>query len=153
MKYLIYLHKRKDNNKTFYIGCSNNKKRPYDFIMRSNEWFDVYNKYGCYVEIYKSNLDKKYALNLEKELIIETENIVNKIHNGYESWNKNIKLSKKHKSKLKENSGQAKIVLDLTTGVFYNCIREASEIYGINYNSLRNRLNGYRKNKTNLILV
>lgn len=46
---------------------------------------------------------------------------------------------------------KAKIVLDLNTGVFYSCAKEAAEVYGFNKGSLQAMLRGVYKNKTNLI--
>jgi group I intron endonuclease len=57
----------------------------------------------------------------------------------------NIGRSLGGKSKL------SKIVLCLETGIFYDCIKDASYAYGINYSTLKRHLNGYTPNKTNLI--
>lgn len=46
---------------------------------------------------------------------------------------------------------QAKLVLDLITGIFYNIIKEASIALCINVSTLSAMLNGRLKNKTNLI--
>lgn len=48
---------------------------------------------------------------------------------------------------------QAKLVLDLATGIFYETAIEASKAYGINHVTLNCYLNGKLKNKTNLIYV
>jgi hypothetical protein len=45
----------------------------------------------------------------------------------------------------------AKIVLDTNTGIFYDCLKDASEAYSINYSTLRSMLQGRNKNKTDLI--
>lgn len=42
----------------------------------------------------------------------------------------------------------AKRVLDTTTGIIHSCIKEVSDLFGLNYNNLRNALNGKTKNKT-----
>lgn len=54
---------------------------------------------------------------------------------------------------LGEGNHQAKLVLDLATGIFYETAKEASVVYGINYVTLNCYLNGRFKNKTNLIYV
>lgn len=46
---------------------------------------------------------------------------------------------------------RAKIVLDLNTGVFFSCAKEAADAYGINKGCLQAMLRGVYKNKTNLI--
>jgi hypothetical protein len=46
-----------------------------------------------------------------------------------------------------------KIVLDKENGIFYESVKEASYLLKINYSTLRSMLQGYRKNKTNLIYV
>jgi len=51
------------------------------------------------------------------------------------------------------DSPTSKIILDTETGVFYGGIREASETYNINFNTLAGWLNGRYKNKSNLIYV
>jgi len=47
----------------------------------------------------------------------------------------------------------SKIVLDLSTGIYYECAREASEIFNVKYSTLRCWLNGANKNKSELIYV
>lgn len=51
------------------------------------------------------------------------------------------------------NNLEIKIVLDLSTGIFYYSIKEAAKAYGIVYSTLVGRLNGRRKNNTSLIVV
>jgi len=48
---------------------------------------------------------------------------------------------------------QSKIVLDLSTGVYYDSIKEACDVLGLLRTTLSRYLSGQRKNKTNLILV
>lgn len=64
-------------------------------------------------------------------------------------------LNEETKLKVKLNSSKhlSKIVLDLSTGVFFDSCKEASIAYGINHSTLKSRLNGNNKNKTNLIYV
>jgi hypothetical protein len=44
-----------------------------------------------------------------------------------------------------------KPVLDTANGIFYESVKEASRSVKMNYSTLRSMLQGYRKNKTNLI--
>lgn len=52
----------------------------------------------------------------------------------------------KHAQKANE-----KLVLDTQTGIFYDSIKEAASILGINYWNIAQYLSGKRKNKTSLI--
>jgi group I intron endonuclease len=56
------------------------------------------------------------------------------------------------KMRIKPNS---KIILNLENGIFYESIKEASNTYGINYSTLKDKLNNRRgiRNNTNLIIV
>lgn len=65
--------------------------------------------------------------------------------------------SEEHKNNLKLISNgfdnpNASIVLNLENGVFYT-LKEASEIFNINYTQLSGMLSGKRKNNTNLIKI
>ena len=51
------------------------------------------------------------------------------------------------------NHPKSKTVLNVDNGIFYECIRDASETYGYNNRTLCCYLSGSRKNKSNLILV
>ena len=48
---------------------------------------------------------------------------------------------------------QEKLVLCTQTGIFYDCIEDASETINIKSGTLRAMLNGRNTNKTNFILV
>lgn len=45
--------------------------------------------------------------------------------------------------------GNAKIILDTQTGIFYDCIKEAASAKGMAYKTLMNKLHGWNKNKIN----
>ena len=60
------------------------------------------------------------------------------------------KLSIEHRAKMKENSGQAKKVIDTNTEIIYNSIKDASIALNTDYCSLVKKLTGQRKNKTSL---
>lgn len=45
----------------------------------------------------------------------------------------------------------SKLVVDTQTGVFFDCAKDAAEAYKIKHSTLKSRLNGTVKNKTNLI--
>ena len=46
---------------------------------------------------------------------------------------------------------RSKLTLDLNTGIFYECLREASESLDIKYTTLKAMMQGVNKNRTNLI--
>lgn len=49
------------------------------------------------------------------------------------------------------NNHKSRIILDTQTGIFYSCVREATEVYELNYSTLRAYLQGKNKNITSLI--
>ncbi|MCT4135011.1 hypothetical protein HZP67_09765 [Elizabethkingia anophelis] len=65
--------------------------------------------------------------------------------------NKHANFGKKIEKSSGGNHYKAKVVIDLSTGIFYNCIKEAAEYNGYAHSSLRNMLNGQKRNKTSLI--
>lgn len=52
-----------------------------------------------------------------------------------------------------QETARARLVLDEITGIYWDSVSEAAEVYGFKVKSLYNMLSGHRKNKTNLILV
>lgn len=60
------------------------------------------------------------------------------------------KRSDETRAKMREANKKAKIVIDITTGVFYYSAKEASISMNINYGTLRDYLINHRPNKTNL---
>lgn len=63
------------------------------------------------------------------------------------------KLSSSHIKTLSERSGQAKIMLNLETGIFYDSLTKACTAHNLNYGSMMNKMQGYRKNNTSLIYI
>ncbi len=88
---------------------------------------------------------------------------ISKAHKGKKLSDETIKkiklarskqvITEQHKRKISENSGSARIILDMNTGVFYNSAKEVSNLYGINHNSLICRLIGRVKNKSSFKYV
>jgi len=88
---------------------------------------------------------------------------ISKVHKGKvlsQETIKKIKLARskqiiteEHKRRISENSGSARIVLDLNTGVFYNSAKELAVLYGLKPNSVVCRLIGKVKNNTSFIYV
>jgi len=74
----------------------------------------------------------------------ETRNIISKLFKGVKrpcGWRE------------RGDNGRAKLVVDLQTGIFFDCCKDAAEAYNIKWSTLRGWLNGKDKNKTNLIYV
>jgi group I intron endonuclease len=67
----------------------------------------------------------------------------------------NAQKGRKHKDETKQkmsiNNNKIKIILDLNTGVFYFGTKEAAIYNSINRHTLKNMLNGSKKNKTSLV--
>jgi group I intron endonuclease len=88
---------------------------------------------------------------------------ISKVHKGKilsEETKEKIKIARskqviteEHKRKISENSGSARIVLDLNTGVFYNSAKELAVLYGLKPNSVVCKLIGKIKNNTSFIYV
>jgi|LakMenEpi03Aug12_release.lakeMendotaPanAssembly.Ray.scaffolds.fasta_scaffold956673_2 hypothetical protein len=66
------------------------------------------------------------------------ENVRHAIENG---------LTKQHG----KDNPNSKLVIDLQTGIFYDCTREAAEAKGYKPNNIISSLNGRRPNKTSLV--
>ena len=66
---------------------------------------------------------------------------------------KGKKHSDEIKYKMSDNNIKNRLVLDLVTGIYYKNITEAAQSYDYKFGTLKSRLYGYLKNKTNLILV
>lgn len=128
---VVYLHRKKSDNSIFYVGAGN-LKRAYS-KQRSEWWNRVVSKYGYVVEIYKDNLTKKEAFDLEIELInkfgridLKTGQLINQTNGGItveglcdeisnrkisklkvikrtESWRNKISISHKGKEKSKKH--------------------------------------------------
>jgi group I intron endonuclease len=85
------------------------------------------------------------------------------VHKGkkYSEETKNkIKLARakqiitaEHKQKISDNSGSARLVLNLQNGIFYNSAKEASNAHNMKANELVCRLIGRIKNNSNLKYV
>ena len=116
------------------------------------EKFDSISGLNCN---YVSTLDKKQLPSIEvrKKMSLagkgkkQSEEHVSKRVNSKKGYNH----TQETKNKISLKNG--KILLDLNTGIFYESIVVASEIYNINKITLQAMLAGRFKNKTNLILA
>ena len=68
--FYVYLHRRKTDNKVFYVGKGKNN-RAFDKTNRSRWWKNVVDKHGVEVEVVFDNLPEKDALQVEKDTILE----------------------------------------------------------------------------------
>jgi hypothetical protein len=66
--YYVYIHRKLDSDEIFYIGVGHGN-RAWDFFGRNDVWKEVYEEFGCEVEIFKEDiLCRKAALELEVSL-------------------------------------------------------------------------------------
>lgn len=69
-KFYVYLHRRKTDNKVFYVGKGKGK-RAYTKRGRNIRWINIANKYGFSVEIAFDNLTEEDAFAIEIDTIKE----------------------------------------------------------------------------------
>lgn len=62
-------------------------------------------------------------------------------------------LNKIQQRSYRGNNPGAKIILNLETGIFYDCVADAADTIGKNRDTLKQQLNGRRKNYTSFIYV
>lgn len=98
--------------------------------------------------------------NTGKKLSQEAKNHLSNLYKGTRLGIENPFFGKTHTEENKQKwsdaksrgkNKNAKIVLCLQTGVFYDCVKDACETYNINYSTLRSMLQGVNKNKTSLV--
>ena len=68
--FYVYLHRRKTDNKVFYVGKGKGR-RAYAKTSRSQWWKSVSDKHGLIVEIVFENLSEEEAFQIEKDTILE----------------------------------------------------------------------------------
>ena len=116
-KFYVYVHRRKSDNKPFYVGkgCG---KRAWKQDGRNEHWNRTFLKHGLTVEIVFDNLDEQTAFQAEKDTISEFK------YFGYPLTNKTdggdgatglvlteehrLKISKAHKGRPKKPESIAK---------------------------------------------
>lgn len=66
--YYVYLHRKATTGDVFYVGKGTGR-RAYEKRLRSTYWKKVANKHGLVVELYMTDLQEWYALELEASLV------------------------------------------------------------------------------------
>lgn len=182
MACVVYQHKRNDTNEIFYIGIGKTEKRAYSKHGRNSHWINVVNKVGYSVEIITTCDSWEEACQIEQYLIkyygrfdLNTGILVNKtdggegFYNGIHSEETKNKIANSKKGCISPNKGniysyertlkssnlfrKGFLILDKELGIFYNSIKEASEVYGIKRTTLNAMLKGQNPNKTNLTII
>jgi len=175
---VIYRH-LKPNGETFYIGIGS-ENRANSMIGRNKFWKNIYNLYGCEVEILAINLTWKEACEMEKVLIswfgrrdLGLGTLVNLTDGGDGTTNRifseehkrkltlsqigslNHRFGKKgvNKGKLGKFHPASKKVLCKQTQQIWDCVKDCAIDLKISYDMLIKQLNGQRKNKTTLIYL
>lgn len=91
-RHYVYIHRRADDNRVFYVGKGTLKadgrtqthERAYDKFSRNDYWRRVFNKHGLIVEIVASFIDDEASQQFERELIAYygRKNLVNMTDGG-----------------------------------------------------------------------
>lgn len=175
--YYVYRHRRKSDNSVFYIGIGKqaNYLRAKTKHNRNVYWNRIVSKNGFNYEILQDNLSFNEAKELEVLLIsiygrsdINTGILCNLTDGGEGTLNvyktkeqiNKWKASNKGKQNGKNNTmfgktrGKhhlAKEVLNLETGIYYDCALDVSDLLEIPYSTLKSMLNNNSVNTTNFI--
>lgn len=176
MNYYVYLHIRKSNGKPFYVG----KGSGYRSTSRAGRnflWKLTAKKHGFDVILLEENLTEEEAYEREEYWIkrIGRENLCNFTDGGHgvngfaitqetrrkmsasKMGAKNSYFGKKHSEEIRllmsERHHNSKLVLDLSTGIYYDSGRKAAEALGRSVTMVKKYLAGTVKNRTNLKYV
>ena len=71
-KHMVYTHTRNDTNEVFYVGCTQDKNRPYrkGSNDRNSTWNDIVSQTDYTVDIPYKNLSERDAYELESRMIL-----------------------------------------------------------------------------------
>lgn len=138
-----------------------------DLLCRERYWQDFYDVIG------DNGLNLKLT-NCEEQKVIMSQETKDKIsiknsgsNNGmfgkkYSEEDKQKRRDYKHtpesitiiqKRSYRGNNPNAKSVLNLETGIFYDCVQDAADTISMKRDTLKQQLNGRRKNRTSFIYV
>lgn len=175
--YYVYRHRKGSDNSVFYIGIGKqaNYLRAKTRHNRNIYWDRIVAKNGFNYEILQDNLSFDDVKELEVFLItlygrvdLKTGILCNLTDGGEGSLNvlkteqqiDKWKISNKGKQNGKDNimfgltRGKhhlAKEVLNLETGIYYDCALDVSDLLGIPYSTLKSMLNNNSVNSTSFI--
>ena len=148
----VYSHK---TNK--FLSNRNNKKRGYNYVVlyTNNTYKNILVHRLVAIAYLENPLNKRCVNHING---IKTDNRVENLEWNTHSENskhayKNglVKISNLcHQNKVKANS---KLVVNLLNGIFYDSVKEASIISGINYNTLMGYLGKHKTNKSTFIYI
>ena len=137
---VVYLHRRKLDNKVFYVGLGY-EKRAYDFVYRNKFWHNYVKKYGKpLVEIYKDNLTKKEACKIEVNLIKKY---------GRRSRSKGHLVNLSSGGEMGAFGVNGKRVICFKKGIVYNSITDYCKNKKEHHSTISKFLNTEEFNKTN----
>jgi hypothetical protein len=151
-KWVLYRHLA--NNSPFYIGIGKDPNRPWSKRYRNKHWHNIVNKYSYEVEIIMYDLTEEEAIIKEIEFIaLYGSRLCNMTKGGRgpshliytKERNKKISESLKGKKHTEEtivknrlsHVNRWSVIID---SVEYDSLRQASEILGVNRNTVKNRI-------------
>tara|TARA_R110000868_G_scaffold54175_1_gene169627 strand:- start:44 stop:556 length:513 start_codon:yes stop_codon:yes gene_type:complete len=138
-----------NSNGYLRIGLSKDNKRKKFLVHRLiAEAFIPNDKNNLLINHKDGNKMNNHISNLE--WCTYSENLKHAYKIGLYTDIKKAGVYGKHTIKYAQKANE-KIVLDTQTGIFYDSIKEAASILGINYWNIAQYLSGKRKNKTSLI--
>jgi hypothetical protein len=140
-----------------FLSNRNNKKTGYNYVVlyTNNTHKNILVHRLVAIAYLQNPLNKRCVNHING---IKTDNRVENLE-----WNTHSENSKHaynnglsnmsylcHKNKIKANN---KLVINLLNGIFYESVKEASEISGINYNTLMGYLGKHKNNKSTFIYI
>lgn len=132
--------------------------------MKSGEKHPFYGKRGSQTPMYgrkhsdeakqkmrESSIGKICSEETRKILSLKNSGELNGFYGKSHTEQTKQKMSLNHADFSKGNHPQAKLVLNLETGIFYDCVEEASETINVKRATLSSWLSSARPNKSNFI--
>ena len=184
MPYYVYTHTRPDNGQVFYVGCatsyltkgpSRRYRRAYDFGLRTDGWFSVFE--GCgkrvLVAVIFETENRGEAFAKEREMIgtygrkdLQQGSLVNETDGGAGACGQINSLETRLKKastkygrdnpmygRTGRNHPLARLVVNNATGEVFESVTAAALFVGCRMQTLHNMLTGFRKNTTTLRFV
>lgn len=105
-------------------------------------------------KIAKSNTGKKFSEDHRKNLS-ETKKKTTLGENNSFYGKTHSKEYKEYRSKIRSNGGnpKAKLVINLETGIVYDCAKDAAKTINVNYNTFKAWLSGKYPNKSSFVYL